>query len=114
MIGWVGPPEERLRRVADAAGLEDLRIDGWSVTALEFEHGGFRLDTDAPIFFVRELVGVAPPGWSDDDRQSIDRLRHRVTNNGRAVVRRYRGPSDGQRIVDLSEFERVVVETLGP
>ena len=111
--GWV-PPTERVGRVAVEAGGEDSVTEGWSVTALEFEHGAFRHEGERPVFFVRELVGSPPPGWVDDDRRAVDSLRVRVVGDVRAVVHSYRATVDGARVTELSDFERVVLTTLGP
>ena len=110
--GWV-PPIERVRRVAVEAGWAGGVADGWSVTALEFEHGAFRHEGEHPVFFVRDLVGLPPTGWVENDRRAVD-LRERVMGDARAVVQTYRANVDGARVTDLSEFEGVVLATLGP
>jgi tetratricopeptide (TPR) repeat protein len=111
--GWV-PPTERTNRVAGEAGWAESVADGWSVTALEFEHGAFRHEGEHPVFFVRNLVGAPPAGWVDDDRSAVDGLRARVTGDVRAVVRTYSATADGARVTDLADFEAVVLTTLGP
>jgi tetratricopeptide (TPR) repeat protein len=111
--GWV-PPPERVNRAMTQARWTAGVADGWSVTALEFEHGAFRRDQDRPAFFIRDLVGPPPPGWVDEDRRAVAALRARVEGETRAIVHSYRAEADGVRVTDLSDFERVVLNTLGP
>lgn len=111
--GWV-PPGERVDRVTVEAGWVGGVADGWSVTALEFEHGAFRHEGERPVFFVRDLVGSPPPGWVDEDRRAVDGLRARVVGDVRALVHTYQARADGARVTELVDFERVVLATLGP
>lgn len=111
--GWV-PPLARVRRVAAEAGLEHIDLTDRSVTALEIEHGVFsRSDIDA-ILLVRDAVGELPEGWQDADTGPIEALRERVLSWDGGQVHTYQVATDGRRVVDLSAFEALAIEVLGP
>ena len=114
--GWV-PPVQRALRVAAEAGL-DVEVAGRSVTELEFLHGALQqVEVVTPVFFLRELTGDAPDGWRDTDPEQVETLemlRQRVRDHSHVLVHEYAAAADGQRIIDLSEFEQLAVDVLGP
>ncbi|WP_431241029.1 DUF4062 domain-containing protein (plasmid) [Mycolicibacterium aichiense] len=109
-FGWI-PPAHRIAFVAAEAGLVGDYSD-WSVTALEFEFGAFTRPGSQAIFFRRELDGPTPDGWRDTDTARLSWFRERIEANGAQVVG-YKAFSDGSRIPDLREFERLVTAVLG-
>ena len=114
--GWV-PPAARAQRVAREAGLH-AEVAGRSVTELEFLHGALvQADVVTPVFFFRELTGDVPPGWRDTDTGLLERvagLRERIANHPATVIHRYAAVADGARVSDLSGFEALAVQVLGP
>ena len=114
--GWI-PPEQRARRVATEAGL-DLDVRGRSVTELEFIHGvGSQAGGVPSVFFVRDLRRKVPAGWSERDpglTRRSESLRDWVIKHPGTVVHRYRAKSNGTRVKDLSGFEALAIQALGP
>ncbi len=79
-VGYV-PDGVHARWVADQAGVPAAqRVEGLSVTELEFGFG--MLWDSAPdgehVVVLRELVGVAPAGWVDPDRDRVTAFRDDV------------------------------------
>ncbi|MFN8056022.1 tetratricopeptide repeat protein [uncultured Gordonia sp.] len=79
-VGYV-PDGVHARWVADQAGVPvDQRVEGLSVTELEFGFG--MLWDSAPdgehVVVFRELVGAAPAGWVDPDHDRVARFRDDV------------------------------------
>jgi tetratricopeptide (TPR) repeat protein len=91
-LGLVGnrygtiPDAAHVRWVAAQSGVpDDERLDGLSVTAVEFSRG-FLWDSARigdPTVFIRSIAGTVPEGWSDPDGSAVLRFRQQIEEASR-------------------------------
>jgi hypothetical protein len=111
--GWL-PPSRLAQRIAGFAGAK-VGSD-WSITELEFEHGAFSRPPGSAVFFLRNVSGIPPTTWVDEDTRPVDRLRNRAIQYDPTRAIEYHVDASGGRITaeDRDRFVDLMVNHLGP
>lgn len=113
--GWVPP----MITASNVAGTR-LAVDpaGMSATALEIEFGAFASSEQSmqALFFLRDINGEQPSGYTDDDLAAVhgmrDRIRLAALSNPRWSVNDYALDAEAGRIASFAPFADVAARVL--